>query len=257
MNVMSDTDFTAAPKGSLISLTTTGGVSALAVKRGDGSILEVKRAGASKKQNYSSLDAWKESFDASDPVSTINLAPKNPRVAPLNPPTEDVMTVRRIHNRDGRPTFLYCKVLYCPGWDTIVAETKRIHDDASTSESNKIFLKSYLDLWAKPGLFYREKKPYMCIDLRERYMVDQYVKHHDTGALEPINYCIYRPTSPFKSKRLYNLIYKIYDLPHKEYLHFRGKLGTSFAELGVPLGPDGKPEFWKRDFVTGRIEKIV
>jgi hypothetical protein len=267
---------TASPsKGSLIRITTTAGIKATAVKIGTGTeVLEVKRNGVVGRKLYSSVTDWEGSFGA-DPISSQSVeeraaAPAAPaavrpaavkkQTAASNPTTPDMAFVQNLYRRYNKKSYSKLKPTKVEKHVSIidrVTELKRLLAlNPSPYNADTITrMRQYVQSWevSATSPHYANDKSRMVSWTVGRTF---YVRDPATAALTPI---LWGKTYVHEWDRrcpMYNALSHIMTAPMQDWICYKGTAATSFAELGVPVGPDGKPEIWVAWGRYGAIERL-
>ncbi len=148
-----------------------------------------------------------------------------------------------------RPSTVY----YSSTYEKLRAEADRIIADPMTPASVKDTLRNFCkDKVAKNRAPLNFQGTHSLIFWHTFRDNKSYVKNFEKDSFEPIMYNIVVPSYP---KRIQHILARAFEFPVEEVIQFRGKFGTTFAELGVPLGPDGVPEFWVISCTDGAMTK--
>ncbi len=263
-------EFDAAPVNTILNLKAVNGVKASAIKHSNGKVLELGRANARKRCVFPSLKSWKKSFEAINYVifriirAETKGLPK--RVKPITPPTEDVKLVRGFQDKlRDKTTIIYMEGKQNISPDVRLQETKRLLESSTLSNTDRLILMKYYSLeeytYDMMSKFWKEKFPnltsyiyaippkpslYVYNAAMNKFEPIYYMKVVDatTPSLEKVDKRMKYHTIEGQDRRLRYLLANILEIPQHEFIYFRNSYGTTFAEAGVPLGSDGKPEFW-------------
>jgi hypothetical protein len=266
---------TASPsKGSLIRITTAAGIKATAVKIGTGTeVLEVKRNGVVGRKVYSSVTDWEGSFVA-DPISSNTVEERAATTAPAavrpaavkkqaaasTPSTPDVAFMQNLYRRYNKKGYSKLKPTKVEKHVSIidrVTELKRLlalNPTPYNADTIKM-MRRYVETWEVPTTspHYANDKSRMVSWTMGRTF---YVRDPATAALIPILWGKTHVNEWNRGCPMYNALSHIMTAPMQDWICYKGTAATSFAELGVPLGPDGKPEIWVAWGRYGAIERL-
>jgi hypothetical protein len=263
-------DFDAAPVNTILNLKATNGVKASAIKHSNGKVLELGRANARRRCIFPSLKVWKKSFESVDYVifrivrAETRGLPR--RLTPITPPTEDVKLLCDVQDtlRD-KATILHMEGRQNISPEVRLEETVKLLNSSKLSNTDRCIIMKYytLEQQTYEGMmkFWNEHFP------NTKYYIKAvppkpslYVFNAIANKFEPIYYMkVADATTPSLGKadklmnyraiegqdrRLRYLLAHLLEIPTNEFIYFRNSYGTSFVDAGVPLGSDGKPEFW-------------
>jgi hypothetical protein len=259
-------------KGSLIRITTTSGSTATAVKIGEGAeVLEVKRNGVAGRKLYTSVAEWENSFGA-DTINERSVEektaaaasdrPVRSRPAPLPAQNADIAFMQQLYkdyNKTCRTKLKPAKVERWVNAIDIFEEVKRLYALTPTpySESTLTLMKSYIERWTHliTDPYYANTKSANWTYSTGRTF---YVRDPATGSLCPI---LLGKSNGIDSHNLYNAMYTavshLYAIPNQDWICYKGKVGNTFTEVGVPVGADGKPELLVTGGRWGAITRYV
>jgi hypothetical protein len=276
---------TTAYQGSLIRITSTSGMKATAVKIGKGTeVLEVKRNGVVGRKVYTSVAEWENSFGtdiinersveektaaAAAAAATTAAAggapahrPVRSRPAPLPAQNADIAFMQQLYkdyNKTCRTKLKPAKVERWVNAIDIFEEVKRLYALTPTpySESTLTLMKSYIERWTHliTDPYYANTKSANWTYSTGRTF---YVRDPATGSLCPI---LLGKSNGIDSHNLYNAMYTavshLYAIPNQDWICYKGKVGNTFTEVGVPVGADGKPELLVTGGKYGAITRYV
>jgi hypothetical protein len=267
---------TASPsKGSLIRITTAAGIKATAVKIGTGTeVLEVKRNGVVGRNVYTSVAAWESSFGA-DPVSSNTVeeraaaaaAPATARPAAAKkqatvstPSTPDVAFVQNLYRHYNKKSYSKLKPTKVEKHVSIidrVTELKRLLAlnpspyNADTVKRMREYVQNW-ETWVTAPHYANDKSRMVSWTVGRTF----YVRDPATAALTPILWGKTHVNEWDRRCPMYNALSHIMTAPMQDWMCYKGTAATSFAELGIPVGPDGKPEIWVAWGKYGAIERL-
>ncbi len=263
-------EFDKAPINTILNLKAANGIKASAIKHSNGRVLELERTNTRKLCVFPSLKAWKRSFEAIEYVifritrAKTKGLPK--RVKPITPPTKDVIMVRDLRDKlSGKATILHMEGKQNISPKVRLEETEKLLNSSKLSNTDRRILMKYytlekytydsmMEFWNKnfPNVYmYIQAVPpkptlYVFNSAANKFEPIYYMKVADatTRDLSNIDKRMNYPAIEGQDRRLRYLLAELLEIPNHEYIYFRNSYGTTFAEAGVPLGSDGKPEFW-------------
>ena len=263
-------EFNAAPVYTTLELKASNGVKASAIKHAKGRVLQLGRSDRIQRCIFPSLKAWKGSFGSVDyvifAIKRADTRGLPTRVKPITLPTKDVTMVRDLRDtlRD-KVDILHVEGVHKIHPDICLEELMRLLNSSNLSNTDRyILMKCYTGAkssYERLSTFWKERFPnhtsyvyasppnatlYIFNATENKYEPIYYMKVADANApdLDTIDELENYRTIKGQGKRIRYLLANILEIPEHEFIYFRKTHGVSFAEVGVPLGSNGKPEFW-------------
>jgi hypothetical protein len=248
------------------------------VKIGEGAeVLEVKRNGVAGRKVYTSVADWENSFGA-DTINERSVEekaaaataaaggapahrPVRSRPAPLPPQNADIAFMQQLYkdyNRKSNSKLKPSKVERMVCMVDQLVEAKRLEALTPTpfNDTTVKQLKKFVTNWESWITYpsYANQKSRM---ITWQFGRTFYVRDSTTSTLNPISLGKTVPTDQYMQGEVYNIMSHLWTAPQQEWICYNGKVGSTFAEVGIPVGPDGKPELWMAGGKYGAITRYA
>ena len=225
------------PKSSLIHLTMSTGSKGTGVALSDGRILQLKRNDVAARVFYDTFAAWLESYEAATMASMTVTAPPPKKL--VNADLElmkKIYASLNIRNLNNMSRYLGTAIVH----DELRRQMEETPEAERGGAKYKELRECITDLVT--GYCYRADDRRVTYQLH-KFSSDVFVK--DGDMLKPIRYGRLVKPDPLYYCRWFKHMRSLYvEKEGIKLINYEGKTGTTFAECGVPLGPDGKPVLW-------------